>query len=322
MPFFDGSLETLERVNALMVPLALGSLVAAVCGRARRLTPVLYLDFWRVDLPATNPSTTNDVVWSTSNHSGCFVLAALLAVLLYGVAADIIWPSASSGETTVLIVGLVIATGAAAVAGFVLAMQSSSSCMTLAYTLVLAVWLTVLPLAFSLREPWNLVLVLVLIVPSSILLTVFCTRWHTSRRLAGVEPSDLRLTASETRFPRHMSRWLLFALYSGLVYAIAFIVDEPDNFDDVLWAVALMQVGFAFVVLAWTLACSGACCGKSRSKVVEVFETSTRPAAQQTAGASSGMLAVESKEMHSDPDDNDAPEPFLLGGSRAAQRRK
>lgn len=322
MPYLDGTPQSLGRVNALTAVLAVAGLIAAVIGRVRRVTPMLHLDLWRVELV----HGSNDTRWYTSDSCGWVVLAAVLAVLAYGLVTGLVWPSLSSGVALALTFVLVAIAVILTIAWFALTIQKAGGRITLAYVVITTVWVNTAPLLFWLARPWNLVLVLLFLVPTSICLTIFCTRWHASMRLAGVEPNDVRLSIGETRFPRHMSRWILAAVHASVMYTTTFALLDTghgSNFETVFIGTLIAQTVFALLVLLWTLACSGACCNSNSSARAESVESSAR--AQQMS-ANGGMVdarklvASESATASTASDADDSYDLFRLGNT--GRRRK
>lgn len=329
VPFFDGTVETYEQVVALTLPLVVGGLVAAFVGRVRRLAPVLFFDFWRIQVVSGA-----DVSWSVDYSAGLFVLATVFVVLAVGLSRGYIGTTLTSDGgvlAATLVLGAVALT--AAVVGLVVALRSTNGRMTLGYTALLLLWAVIPPLMFWLPSPWSLVLVLVFALVVGLLLTVCCTRWHTSRRAEeAATTSDFRLSLSETRFPRHMARWLLLALYSALVYTVAFaLIDE--TFGSVLLAVTVAQLAFALLLLCWSALCDRSVCARGRAKVppeaavlaVESGARASTPGGMVDVSRFEALIPPQAAAVQQQPPlvaSGDALEPFRLNPNVVGGRRR
>lgn len=309
VPFLDDTSVTSERIWKLFALSLAAGLVAEVYGYDRRLAPLMNLDFWRTELAPGSSEATR----VASGGAGFLALATVLAVLAYGVTHGYVFGGETDGTVLAFTIGLVVAAVASAIGGVAIGLRSASGRMTLIYTLVTVGWVAVIPLVWLLRSPWNLLLVLVLVAVGSVLLTIFCTRWHAGWRLAQVNPADVRLAVGETRFPRHMARWFGLALYTAVVYTTAFALtdtDDPQNFERI-WD-ALMIVLFVLLLtnLLWCIVCSHSC-----RKVSQAPPTSQVRSAPQAAGMlDARQFVAQGEELQGGSDDG--LEHLRLGGRR------
>ena len=324
-PFYDGTVETFDRVLLLVYLLLIAGLLAALYGYAWRITPLLRLELWDAEVPVPGA-----ISGARISSGGLLALAAVLGVLLYGVWHETVLVTASDGIKVTLTIAFSIGVAVAVIAALVFGARDR---MTLVYTLVLLAWVALLPLAWLLAAPWNLLLVVVLVSGSSVLLTIFCTRWHARARTAQPILTDVRLAIGETRFPRHIARWIALALYSTLVYTVAFMRtdSETDSFDRVLNGLlvvhaVLLVCLFAVCIL---LPC---CCGSKRKNVAYSDDTSAARSVLQPAAAADTneqRKAVQEKPQppaSADADgDDDGDEDFIEKyrlGSGGGRRRK
>lgn len=324
-PFYDGTVETFDRVLVLVYLLLVAGLLAALYGYAWRITPLLRLELWDAELPVPGAISGTRI-----SSGGLLALAAVLGVLLYGVWHETVFATASDGVKVTLTIAFSIGVAGAVIAALAVGARDR---MTLVYTLVLLAWVALLPLAWLLVAPWNLLLVLVLVGVGSVLLTIFCTRWHARARAAQPSSNDVRLAIGETRFPRHIARWIALALYSTLVYTVAFALtdSETDSFDRVLNG---LLVAHAVLLLCLIAACTLLpCCCRSKRKSgafggdAGATRSVLQPAA--TADANEQRKAVQEKPQAlasadadgGDDGDEDFTEKYRLG-SGGGRRRK
>lgn len=281
-----------------MVPLVTGGISAALVGRARRVTPLLAFEVWTV----WSAGDLREAHWTDQRSAGWFVAAATLIVLAYAVNAGYAFVDASISAGLAIVIGASVLAILAIVAGLVACVRSSAGRLTLLYVAVFLGWCAGLPLLFLLASPWNLVLVLAALFVGTLLLSIFCARLHASMQQNGGEhaQSDVRLVVSETRFPRHMARWLLFGGLHAVVYTLAFVYID-SGLDKTIDAIVIAHLIFVVLLLLWTCACRGP------SKTIPAAVSEVLPVANKVAAGSTAL-------MESDSDDDDV---FVVSNSNA-----
>lgn len=320
-PFYDGTIETFDRVLVLFYLLLIAGLLATLYGYVWRITPLLRLELWDAE-----PPVPGAISGARISSGGLLALAACFGVLLYGVWRGTVLMSASDDVKTAATVAFLLGIAATIVAALSVGLYDR---MTLAYTLVLLAWVALVPLAWLLAAPFNLLLVIVIVGVGSLLLTIFCTRWHARARAAQPSSTDARLAIGEARFPRHIARWIALALYSTIVYSTAFALtdSETDSFDSVLNGLLVVHVVLLVGLLA-TCTLIPCCCSSKRKSIGRSDEVtgttrSTPPAAvanEPRKAAYEKQQATASGDADDDADaDEDFADKYRLGGGR---RRK
>jgi hypothetical protein len=323
-PFYDGTVETFDRVLVLVYLLLVAGLLAALYGYAWRITPLLRLELWDAEVPVPGAISGTRV-----SSGGLLALAAVLGVLLYGVWHETVLATASDGVKVTLTIAFSIGVAVAVIAALEVGARDR---MTLVYTLVLLAWVALLPLSWLLAAPWNLLLVIVLSGVGSLLLTIFCTRWHARARAAQPTATDVRLAIGETRFPRHIARWIALALYSVLVYTVAFARtdSETDSFDRVLNG---LLVAHAVLLLCLLAACNllPCCCGSKRKSVafggdataaVHSVPAATDATEQRKIAQAKSQPLASADGDDSDDAEEDFTEKYKLGGGGGGGGRR
>ncbi len=239
------------QVRQLMAPLFGGALAALIGGRVRCITPLVGLEIW--DTVPPEQAALKEPLWSTDKAIGYLVACATLAVLAYGIGTGVVAGDAPTSLSLAFTIGVAVAAVVVFGVGVYQLTRSSSARLTLLYAFVLLVWCSLLPLLFLLPSPWNLVLVFAALFVGTVVLSVFCTRLHASMRLQAPESTDVRLAPSETRFPRHMARWLLFGALHAVVYGVAF--SNLGDFETAILSVLVVQAVFTVLLLMYTCAC-------------------------------------------------------------------
>jgi hypothetical protein len=324
-PFFDGTIETLQIIQALMLPLIAGALVALIVGRACFVTPMLHFDMWRTELPS-GADDSKEPRWTLESSAGVLVGAATLLVLAYALTHDYFPGVFSDSALIAMTVAALIAALTLLIAATVTAIQSSRGTLTLIYTLILLLWAGFLPLIYWLPSPFNLVVLLFLAVIVSVPLVICCKFTHTTRSavfVASAHQSDLRLVPSETRFPRHMARWLVFMAFNLLVYTVAFSVTDRENATTENFITALQSVLLAQLLFVIVMLCASCVCNYGSSRY-----TPTNPDTEKQASVPDVEQKRPSQSWAARPmypsgnaDDDDDDDPLHLPSSSRPKRK-
>ena len=283
VPFFDGTVETLDQIRLLFLPLAFGALSGLLISWMCSLPLLVYVDLWRMERSAPGDSS-KEPRWVFDGCAGIFI-GAFVAVLAYGFAQGYLTPDAPTrvGVLFAVLAGLLAAFCILYSLGRSFVHASPGMRLTARNLIVMLILASAVPLAYRLPPPWNIVLAEVLLFVVCLITAIVSVSWQAALRKR--DDYDVRITASESRFARQFTRWFIFALFNGAVYLVAFLLTENDNFTLVMGWVIATQLLASAAVCTWALATAPA--RTQQPQMLPVVKEDNPPSPQMESHAGS-----------------------------------